>query len=188
METGTIQKTASQRIEELEGTVEALVTNAQALNSDVVNLKNALRLLGSQVTAMIKLSTAGSAVNEDAIKQVMVAEYTKELSDKVDHFVNQGVLAKSETAAPNSFVVGRELDSDGAVVNTRTQFVLSELKQTIAEKILGSKAGDILTLEEGKLRLEILELYSIQEAKGPEALTNEQEPEKAAESTQEAQA
>jgi hypothetical protein len=46
----------------------------------------------------------------------------------------------------------------------------------LREKFVGAKAGDLLTLQEGKLKFRLLETYQIQQPKAPEAPAAETAP------------
>ena len=81
----------------------------------------------------------------------------------------QGVIVPQEQVADQSFVVGAELNDAGETINPRLQFGLFALRPELREKLKGSRAGDVISLEEGKLKFKVLETYAIQQTPAPEA-------------------
>lgn len=162
------QKTASQRIEDLE---KGLMSMYQAFNTvaqDLSVAKEAIKLLGNKVSSIMTVAQSGDPLTEENVSKAMVANNVEELKEKVASLVTQGVLVTQEETAADSFVVGRELDDQGTVVNPRLQFALAALQPPVQSKIAGHKVGDVVTIEEGKLKFEVLEVYSIQTPKAPE--------------------
>jgi len=164
------KKTAAQRIESLENAFMSLYHTADNIARDVLTIKEAVKLLGNKLDAVAKLG----GMKDDDIAKVMIENNIEDLKDKIDNLVKNGVLTAEEVVQENSFVVGREIDQDGTVVNPRLQFTLKAMPLTTQEKIKSSKPGDIVIVEEGKLRFEILETYKInapepaaQEAEAP---------------------
>jgi hypothetical protein len=121
----------------------------------------------------------------------MIQNNVVELKEKVNDLIKNGVLVSQDNVDETSFVVAREIDDQGNEVNPRVQFALGALQKELQDKVKGSKAGDVLNLQEGKLKLQIMETYSIKAPQPPEAAAetdsapaaNENEP--AAEATAE---
>lgn len=156
------KRTASQRIDDMERGLMALYQTADNMARDLMTIKEAIKLLGNKLDSVVKASAAGLPMNDDTISKIMVENNIEELKLKVTNLVNSGVLVTAEEVGPNSFVVGREIDNEsGAVTNPRMQFVVSALAAEVKDKFPGSKAGQILELQEGKWKFEILEVYSI---------------------------
>lgn len=164
------KRTASQRIDDMERGLMALYQTADNMARDMGVIKEAIKLLGNKLDAVVKASNRGEALNDEVIAKIMVENNVEELKGKVTDLVNQGVLVAAEEVGPNSFVVGREIDENGTVVNPRMQFVVSALQGEIKDKFPGSKAGQILDLQEGKFKFEVQEVYNLQtpQAAAPE--------------------
>lgn len=181
-------RTATQKIADLENGVMSLFQVNQNLTRDVAMLKDALKLLDNKLNSMAKALNGGEQPTDEVLTRIMTQNNVEELAQKVSNMVNQGFLVKEEQISENSFVVGSELDATDALVNPRLQFALKAIAPNFQEKLLGSKPGDVLLLEEGKLRFKVLESYLIQEPKAPEAAPAAEEvpevaPEAAAEQT-----
>lgn len=156
------KKTASQRIDDLERGLMSLYQAADNMARDMGTIKEAIKLLGNKLDAVVKASERGESLNDTVIAKIMVENNVEELRSKVLDLVNKGVLASTEEVQLNSFVVGRELSEDGAVQNPRMQFVVAQLQENVRNKFPGSKVGQILDLEEGKWKFEVQEIYNIQ--------------------------
>lgn len=176
------KRTASQRIDDMERGLMALYQTADNMARDLGTIKEAIKLLGNKLDSVVKASRQGETLTDEVIARIMVENNMEELKEKVTNLVNQGVLKAAEEVGPNSFVVGREIGDDGAVANPRMQFVVSALQPEVRDKFPGSKAGQILELQEGKWKFEVQEVYSIvtPELAGP---ATEAAPQEAAEAT-----
>lgn len=163
------QRTASQRIDDMERGLMALYQTADNMARDVMTIKEAIKLLGNKLASVVKASENGEQVNDEVISRIMVENNVEELKEKVTDLVNQGILASAEEVTAQSFVVGRELGDDGAIVNPRMQFVVSATQEHVRPKFLGAKVGQVLDLEEGKWKFEVQEIYSIQTPQPPQA-------------------
>ena len=166
--------TASQRIDSLENGLGALFQTADNLARDMMIVKDAIKLLGNKLDAVVKLSNreVSQNINDDAIAKIMIENNVADLKEKVTGLVSQGVLVASEEITDNSFVVGEELDNDGNVVNPRLQFALNAINEDLKTKIKAAKMGEAILLQEGKSLFKVLESYSIQQpqtAPAPEA-------------------
>lgn len=177
------KRTASQRIDDLEMGLRAMYQTAENMARDMGTIKEAIKLLGNKMDSIVKASNNGEKLTDEVIARIMVENNVEELRNKVTDLVNQGFLAKGEEITLNSFVVGRELAEDGTIQNPRMQFVVSALAEQVRNKFPGQKSGDILTLEEGKWKFEIQEVYNIQTPPPPQA---EAAPEVTPEVSQEA--
>ena len=157
--------TASQRIDSLENGLGALFQTADNLARDMMIVKDAIKLLGNKLDAVVKLSNreVSQNINDDAIAKIMIENNVADLKEKVTGLVSQGVLVASEEITDNSFVVGEELDNDGNVVNPRLQFALNAINEDLKTKIKAAKIGEAILLQEGKSLFKVLESYSIQQ-------------------------
>jgi hypothetical protein len=160
----TDTRTASQRLEDVERGSMAAFQTMDNMVRDIMTIKEAIKLLGNKVDSIVKALEVSmpTTINDDILSKLMVENNVAELRNKVGDLVSQGILAPQEVVDDNSFLVGRELNDAGEVVNPRIQFALQALQEEMRAKIKGSKAGDVLSLEEGKLKFEVLETYSVQ--------------------------
>lgn len=163
------KRTASQKIDDLENAVRGMYQMADNMARDLMILKDAVKLLGNKLQSVVQLLGSGSAVTDESITQKMIENNVSELREKVEKLIADGVLEASSEVTDSSFVVGRELAEDNSVVNPRLQFALSALNEDLRTKIKAGKIGDVITLQEGKLKFELLEVYSIQSPKAPVA-------------------
>ncbi len=181
-------RTAVQKIADLENAVMQLFHINDTLARDLMTLKEGLKLLDNKVNSIVKATSAGEPLTDAVLSRIMVENNVEELSKKVSSMVDQGFLVKEDQVSENSFVVGSEEDEDGVVKNPRLQFALKALNPNYQAKLLNKLSGEVVSFEEGKLRFKILESYSIQEPKAPTAPVLEVVPELPAEPTAPAQA
>lgn len=155
------KRSASERIQDLERATMSLYQTVDNMARDLMTVKDAIKLLGNKVDAIVKAAERGS-VNDNSVADIMIENNVSELKSKVDDLITKGILTYEATVTPESYVVGREIDETGKVVNPRLQFAMSALDPEIREKIVGAMAGNVLELATGKLKLEVLETYTIQ--------------------------
>lgn len=168
------KRTASQRIEDLENGLMGIYRTADQMARDLMTVKEAIKLLGNKLDAVVKASRSGQTLTDEAISNIMIQNNVEELREKVTKLVADGVLGASETIELNSFVVGKEIDEKGTVHNPRLQFVVSTLQEELKGKFLGAKVGSVLDFEEGKLKFEVMEIYQLQAPKTPEEMAQEE--------------
>ena len=128
-------------------------------------LKNALQLVHEKLDAVINLANEGKALSQENINEKVVLLKEQELKNKVDQMLEQGAIEAVEEVGENSLVVSREVDDDGKVVNPRLQFITGRLNEESLKHFLGKKSGDLVKMEEGKLGIEIAEIYNFVEQK-----------------------
>lgn len=167
------KRNASQRIEDLEQALMAAYQTLNQMAGDLSTIKEAIKLLGNKSDAVAK----AAGLSDDVISAIMVDNNVAELKSKTDNLVTSGVLSTVESIAADSFVIGKEVDDDGKVVNPRLQFALSSLNQDLQDKLVGAKVGDVVTLQEGKLKLEVMEVYKIATQESAPVATEEVETE-----------
>jgi hypothetical protein len=170
MEQQQPKRTAVQRIEDLERGVMGMFQNGDNMGRDLMTIKEAIKLLGNKIDAIVKATQRGEDLNDDIIGKIMVENNVAELKARVDQLVAAGTLvATTEPVDEKTFVVGQEVDDTGKVLNPRLQFVLGALQEELRNKIKGSKVGDSVVFQEGKLKFELQEAYSVAPPKPPEA-------------------
>jgi hypothetical protein len=155
-------RTASQRLDDLEKGLMGLYQAADNIARDTTTLKEAVKILGNKIDAIVKLTVKGEDLSDDSITKVMIQNNVDDLKSKVDGLVASGQLAlTSDPLTLNTFVVGREVNAEGEVANPRLQFVVGSLNADLQPKLVGKTAGDVIEFQEGKLKFEILEAYTI---------------------------
>jgi hypothetical protein len=155
-------RSATQRISDLENAMMSMFNTLDAMTRDFMTIKQAVTLTHSRLGALLKASEQGEALTNENVDRLVVEADCKDLKDKVDYMVTQGVLKAEEFATDSSFVVGQEEDDAGKVITPRIQFATATIGQEeIKSKIVGSKAGQLLDLGEGKLKLRVLESFQI---------------------------
>lgn len=164
------KRTAVQRLDDLERALMGMFQAGDVTNRDVQTLKEAIKLLGNKVDAIVKATQQGEDLNDEILSRIMVENNVAELKGRVDQLVANGaLLPTTEAVDEKSFVVGREIDADGKVLNPRLQFVLQSLQEPLRLLIMGKKVGDTVEFQEGKLKFELQEAYTIAPPKPPEA-------------------
>lgn len=158
-------RSASQKIADLENAVMSTYQTLDNVIKDLGTIKDAIKLLGNKVDSIVKASVNGEAINDVVLSRIMIENNCEELANKVKIMLTQGVLVAQEQVSENSFIVGAELNDAGETVNPRLQFGIFALRPELQEKLKGTKAGDVINLEEGKLKFKVLESYAIQQPK-----------------------
>lgn len=169
-------RSASQKIADLENGLMSLYQVVDNIARDMGTFKQAIKLLGNKVDSIVQASERGEAINDSVISRIMVENNADELKQKLSTLIAQGVLKAEEQVGDDSFVVARELDADDKVINPRLQFAVAAVQPDVQEKVKGAKAGDTIIFQEGKLKLHIQEVYSVQ---SPEAQAESMEAQEA---------
>jgi hypothetical protein len=162
-------RSASQKISDLETAYISLYQAMDNLNKDLNTVKEALKILGNKTDAIVKASSSGQPLSDDLITKIMIDNNAEELAQKVRIMIAQGIIAPADQAADDSFLVGSEVNDLGETVNPRLQFAVYAVAPELREKFVGAKSGDVLNLQEGKLKFKVAEIYQIQQQKPAEA-------------------
>jgi len=128
-------------------------------------LKDALQLIHEKLEAVISLSNDGAVLTSDNINDKVTSLKEQDLKNKVDQMLEKGAIETTEEIGENSFVVSRELNKEGQVINPRLQFLTSRLSEELQSKFVGKRAGDLVVGEEDRLDIEIAEIYNFVEQK-----------------------
>lgn len=163
------KRNATQRIEDLENVIQGLYPIIQNMGSDLSLVKDAIKLLGNKLDSVVQALNSGEAPSEEVISRNMMVNISENLKEKVTALVSQGFLTPAETVTAESFVVGKQVDDAGKVHDLRLQIRVQAMAANVQEKLVGAKVGDLISFEEGKLKYEVNEIYSIQEPQAPEA-------------------
>jgi hypothetical protein len=172
------QRSATERLGDLE---QATMSVFQALDNqsrDLSLIKDAIKLLGNKLNSVVQLLEKGDSVNDANIAIQMVANNVAELDARIQGLKAQGILVRQEEVTAESFIVAREVDDNGTVINPRLQSLLASFPEAVQGKLLGAKAGDIVNVADGKLKVELLDVYTFQ---APEVEQPQEQTEAAAE-------
>jgi hypothetical protein len=158
----------TQRIEILERQViklgQLIDQQVVILAKEIDTLREVIVKLNQRINATIQAGEGGSLSN-DVVDNIMIKNDIKKMETDVEYLVKSGVLKKdNETpATENTFVVGRNVDKEGNIVNPRLQFAISTLEnEEIKKMFIGAIVGNVIKAQvEGDSDIEITELYSI---------------------------
>jgi hypothetical protein len=90
----------------------------------------------------------------------MTVRTVGELTLEKNKLIKKKMIEKTDVVDGKSFVVGREFDESGNMINPLLQFstmYLGDMKQAL----IGKKVGDFVEFKEFKTKLEILEIYGV---------------------------
>lgn len=160
---------AGQRIEDLENAVMGAFNTMDHMARDIMLHKDTIKLLSKKLNAVVEAVSNGEQPTDEVLNRIMTKNNVEELAHKVAELVAQGRLHPEEVSTENSFVVGEEFDENGVVANPRLQFAVSSLQDPLKGKIIGLKAGEAVSPEEGKLSFRLLETYRIGAPEAPAA-------------------
>jgi hypothetical protein len=157
---------ASQKLESLENMTERQARQIEIMAEEIDRLSGVITALAKRVNAIVRAGDEGQQISSKQVNTLLVADAAKELEGKVNFLVDQGVLILDNTneVGLESFVVGREVDSEGVEVNPRVQFAVKSLEEDGKSKVSGKKVGDLISGDDG-INMEILQIYSIEEPK-----------------------
>lgn len=142
------------------GEMELIVYNLSRENEI---MKEALSLLNEKQTAIVSLNNEGKSLSDDNINEKIVSMKELALKNVVDARLESGDIISTDSIGENSLVISRELTEEGKVENPRLQFIVGRLVPELKGKFVGLKAGDLVKGEEGKLDIEIMEIYNFVE-------------------------
>ena len=133
------------------------------LAEEIDKLRDLVVGVGRRVNATIQAAEGGQITN-DSVNNLIVQDNVKKLEAQVKQLVDMGVLTTGSTVTETSFVVGRELDTEGKVTNPRLQLAASTASETFKHLLIGKSAGDIILVDaENNISFELIELYDIKQ-------------------------
>jgi len=163
-------RSASQKIQDLENALISLYQTVDNIARDLNTCKDALKLLGNKMDSIVKATNAGEPLSDEVISRIMLENNIEELKNRLRVMVAQGTLVPTEQVAEDSFIAGSDINEQGETVNHRLQFALYAIKPPeLQQKFIGARVGDVLNLQEGKLKFKVAEIYQIQKPKPAEA-------------------
>lgn len=157
----TDRRTASQKLDDHEKAIGAMYQTMDNIARDLMMVKEAMKLLGNKMEAVIKAINSSTPLNDENLSKLMVENNIEDLKEKVDGLVSNGIIKAGEVITQASFVVVQELDVTGKVVNPRLQFSLSALNPEAQQKLIGAKVGDSAALTDSGSQFNVLEVYDI---------------------------
>lgn len=163
------RRTASQRLDDHERAIGAMYQTADNMARDLMMMKEAMKLLGNKMEAVIKAINQSLPLNDENLSKLMIENNIEDLKEKVEGLVSNGVIRVAEAITAASFVVVQELDVAGKVVNPRLQFSLSALNPDAQKKLIGAKVGDSAALTDNGSQFNVLEVYEIVPPSPPQA-------------------
>jgi len=174
------KKTASERLEDLEGAVAQLSGNlgqvVQGLQSiepmakDLLGIKEALKLLNNKLNSVLQAYNAAEPLTDEFINKHMTENNANELAALVNQSVARGLFTKVDTVNNDTFIVLNEVDPSGKVVNPRIQFMVGALQHEETRiKLNGAKVGDNIPVGTEGGSINILEAYIVSVPKAPES-------------------
>ena len=157
-----VKQNAAQKIEALENMVMAQNQNIDMLADEIDRLRQLITGLNKRVNASIQAAEQGEVTGE-SVNKIIMNENMKELEAKISFLVDQGVLERNDELeiSEQTFVVGREIDAEGNVVNPRVQFAVNSIDKDVRNRLMTKKAGDVIGYSETEPSLEITEVYQI---------------------------
>lgn len=163
---GQSKLNASQKLELLEMACKSQSQQIVAMSEEIERLGSIVTALAKRINAVVRSAEEGHQISSKQVNSLLVSDAAKELEDKVIFLVDQGILVSDNDSSIGelSFVVGREINSDGEEVNPRIQFAVKSLEKEGQEKVLNRKVGDLIEGEDG-ISMEITQLFSIVEPK-----------------------
>ena len=158
--------TAAQKLEALENMFMTQNNQIEILADEIDQLRSQLVAVNKRLNATIQAGDQG-AVSSDSINKIILSDNMKELESRITFLAEQGVLVRNDEAevTDKTFVVGREIDTEGNVTNPRVQFAVQSVDPELKKQITGKKAGDVVAYSESQDSLEITEVYDIVDPK-----------------------
>ncbi len=131
--------------------------------------------LEEQVSALVELSGPDEVtrvINERRIERARAQAEVEKKS--LEEGVADGYVLPAEKVEEKSLIVGRYFDKEGQVTEPgRAQLVIPGVQPQFKEKLLGASPGIMLDLPDGG-KFELLEIYTIDEAKAAEVMAAKQ--------------
>lgn len=181
MSDNTDKRTATQRIEDLEKVLTVVCNALNQMQSAVNNLfqsqqevgliKEALKILDRKTDGIVKSATAETGISPNSVRAYVLERNMEDLTKQVADYVTNGKLAPTDSVGSDGYCVCEEYNADGTLFNPRIQFRVDAQNKETADALLGKKAGDMVSLGEGKFTLKVLETYAVLPEKAPEAQT-----------------
>jgi hypothetical protein len=156
--------TASQKLDLLESVAQNQARQIEIMAEEIDRLSNVMTALAKRINAVVRSGDEGQQISSKQVNNLLVSDAAKELEGKVNFLIEQGVLVTdpSNEIGPDSFVVGREINSENEEVNPRVQFAVKSLGQEGQDKVIGKKVNELVAGDDG-VNMQIQQVYSIVE-------------------------
>lgn len=156
--------TAAQRLKNLEDMSGLLKSVTYQMDQSLQSISDAVQKNLELLTALYKAVTTKGVVAPSDVENALVDIKTGNLKRMVDGFIEGGVLVKTDVVSNDSFVVGREIGSDGKVLTPRAQYPVSSLDQESAALFLNKKVGEqVSSPSTPEVFFEIEEIYAVKD-------------------------
>jgi len=150
---------AIERVEMLENTLPTVVAE---VNKALTNIDKSLARFQVILDALVEVvgpQQVQAAVDiANAKKEAERAEAAKQA---LEIAVKEGRLKAVTEVAPNTILVGKEVDKEGNQVGSRVQLSFKSIKPEFRDTLLGKSAGAVIDLPDGKF--EVQEVYELVE-------------------------
>lgn len=158
--------TASQKLEALENMFMTQNNQIEILADEIDQLRSQLVAVNKRLNATIQAADAGGVTSE-SINKIILSDNMKELESRITFLADQGVLVRNDDAeiTEKTFVVGREIDTEGNVTNPRVQFSVGSVDVELKKQITGKKVGAVVAYSETQDSIEVTEVYDIVDPK-----------------------
>lgn len=151
---------AAQKLEALENMVMGIQQQVNIVAEEIDKVGYFVQQLGRRLNASNQVAN----ISHESVNKVLIDESDKQLEAQVNMLLERGVLIESENGDVDNeecFIVGREIDGEGNVVGTRTQFAIMTLVPELRDKFIGQKKGSIVKNEQNENCIEITEVYNV---------------------------
>lgn len=169
--------TAAQQLQAMQNILAQHHGKFDILADEIDKVSNLLLTLNKKVNAILEAGDSGS-INKDTVSGVLLDKAVQELKSKVDGLIELkaiSITGDGVIADERHFVVAREVDEEGNVVNPRTQFAVIALPAEMKPQYVGKKVGDLIKSEGSDVSLEIMEVYKLADL-NKEVKTSEDSP------------
>ena len=172
---------ATHKLELLTMEVNKLAKQNEIIAEEIDRIANLVTALGKRLNAIIKAGDEGQSINSKIVHSILVNGEATMMAAKTKALVDAKILKASESGIveENSFVILKELNEAGEVVNPRIQFnvqseqILDEARQLL----IGKKAGEIFNSLGNTNKFEVLEVYEVSTEIGKEEAKAENQAE-----------
>lgn len=157
------QKSLSERITVLERAMAQLTTGVQQTLIELRQKQQDADDIGEALTRLNGKNEVDAEVKAIRIERLQAQANAEK--DSLEAGVKDGFIVPTDKAEEKSVIVGRYLDTTGAVQEPgRSQLVMPGIQEAFRAKLMGQGAGTVLDLPNGA-KFEVQEIYNVDEAK-----------------------
>lgn len=153
---------AAQRLEQLEKSLLLVDQTLHEMYKSIEGLRLAGKTLSNKIDSIVQASSQGLALTEESVNKIMTDNNVEELKGRIEKLKASGALVEASEIGDMSLIVLREIDPETKEVqNPRTQIAFRLLAPPTQEALRSKKSGDVISLGEDKLDIEVMEIYNI---------------------------